>query len=280
MSLNHTSETALITTSLRALSNYEENTIIRSNDNLAELFLPDERKIPLKNKNSREMIKNSIPAGMYEYVIARTKYFDNIFIDSLKNNIPQIVFLGAGYDTRPYRFKELIKNTQIFELDTKPTQDNKIKILQKNKVDINKNIKFVPIDFEKDDLIQTLSSNGFDKSQLTLFLWEGVTFYLSKNTVISMLKLLRNNSGKKSKICFDFQTLINGKTLINTELEDETIKFGIELTKIKTFIEENGYEIVEYITAKDMEKKFLTLEYGELFGKIIPIMNFLLIENR
>ena len=59
------------------------------------------------------------------WLIARTAYIDAIFKQSLLENIPQIVFLGAGYDTRTYRFRELIKETNIFELDIKPTQQRK-----------------------------------------------------------------------------------------------------------------------------------------------------------
>ena len=62
---------------------------------------------------------------MYEYGIARTTFFDNIFIDALNKNIPQIVLLGAGYDTRAYRFAEINNTTKIIELDIETTQNRK-----------------------------------------------------------------------------------------------------------------------------------------------------------
>ena len=225
------------------------------------------------------MIKKAIPKGLYEYVIARTKYFDKVFIEAVKNNIDQIVFLGAGYDSRPYRFNNLILKTKIFEVDTKPTQEHKISLLHKNKIDINENIKYVSVDFEKDDLFEIISESGFNKLKKTLFIWEGVTFYLSTNTVIQMLKMIKENSASGSRVCFDFQTIANNSELIKTDLKDETIKFGVENGKIEIFVSENGYFIVEHITSKDMEEMFLTLEKGDLFGTIIPIMNFLLVEH-
>jgi methyltransferase (TIGR00027 family) len=275
-----TSETAIITASLRALSNYEEEEKIRSNDCFAEIFLPEERKAPLTDKNAREMLKKAIPKGLYEYVIARTKYFDKVFIEAVKSNIDQIVFLGAGYDSRPYRLNNLIVNTKIFEVDTKPMQEHKISLLHKNKISISENIKYVPVDFERDDLFAILGESGFDKRKKTLFLWEGVTFYLTNSTVIQMLKMIKENSSPGSRACFDFQTIANNSDLIKTGLKDETIKFGVENGKIETFVSENGYNIVEHITSKDMEEMFLTLENGDLFGTIIPIMNFLLVEHQ
>ena len=93
MSINEKiSETAVVVASLRALSNYESDDKFKCNDNYAELFLPDEKRIPLKDSQVRDSIKKAIPKGMYEYVISRTKYFDGVFIKAVKQNIGQIVF--------------------------------------------------------------------------------------------------------------------------------------------------------------------------------------------
>ena len=140
MSMNDKiSETAIMTASLRALSNHETDVTVQSHDEFAELFLPEDRQTALRTLNSREQIKEHIPKGMYEYVIARTKYFDGVFVDAIKDCIEQIVFLGAGYDSRSYRFNPLITTTKIFELDTKPTQDYKLVCLRKNNIAIHHN---------------------------------------------------------------------------------------------------------------------------------------------
>ena len=74
-------------------------------------------------------MQNKIAPGAYEFMIERTAFFDQIVRDALVRNLPQIVFLGAGYDTRPYRFKDLVLDTRIFELDAPPTQFRKRKVL-------------------------------------------------------------------------------------------------------------------------------------------------------
>src|SRR5512133_1649614 len=136
------SETAVIVASLRALSNYEPDKKFNCNDHYAELFLHDKKRIPLQDSQVREMIRKAIPKGMYEYVIARTKYVDGVFLDALKQNIKQIVILGAGFDSRPYRFQELIDKTKIFEVDTEATQQYKLSLLT-NKADSIKKIHYV-----------------------------------------------------------------------------------------------------------------------------------------
>lgn len=274
------SETALAIASLRALSNYETDPAVQSHDELAELFLPEDRQAALRTPGSREMIRQRIPKGMYEYVIARTKYFDGVFVEAIKNTIEQIVLLGAGYDSRPYRFQTQIDHTQIFEADMKPTQEHKRECLYKHNVEIHDNISFIPMDFETDDPIEMLLQSGYDQCKQTLFLWEGVTFYLSQGTVTNMLRRLKNHSGAGSRICFDFQTIQHERDLIQTGLKDEVIKFGIESGQIANFVNNHQYRVIELVTAADMERRFLRLQNGDFFGKIMPMMNFLLIEHK
>ena len=120
---------------------------------------------------------------MYGYFIARTAFIDNIFENAINDDIPQIVFLGAGYDTRSYRFIKQLKSTVIFELDINTTQQRKTEILKKNKIDIPNSLSFVPINFNTDEIADVLSKAGYDKTKKTLFIWEGVTYYLTKEKI-------------------------------------------------------------------------------------------------
>jgi methyltransferase (TIGR00027 family) len=135
---------------LRALATTESREEIRGRDYLAEIFLSDNLKKILKDPALREWaMKNQAP-GMYAYLIARTFFFDHTMEQALRENIPQIVMLGTGYDSRPYRFKNLIQDTRIFELDTRPTLQHKKELLQQANIPIPKNVIFVPINFVKD----------------------------------------------------------------------------------------------------------------------------------
>ena len=280
MSMNDKiSETAIAIASLRALSNYEPDATVQSHDEFAEFFLPEDRQTALKTLNSRENIKQRVPKGMYEYVIARTKYFDSVFVDAIQYPIEQIVLLGAGFDSRSYRFHSRITTTKIFEVDMQPTQDYKLGCLRQHNVAIHPNISFVPMNFETDDPITRLNHYGYDNGKQTLFVWEGVTFYLSRETVTHMLQRLKDHSGAGSRVCFDFQTIQHAHDLIQTGLQEEVIKFGIASGNIVNFVQDHQYRIVEHVTAGDMERRFLTLQHGELFGRIMPMMNILLIEH-
>jgi O-methyltransferase involved in polyketide biosynthesis len=112
-----TSGTAPAAAFLRAFVAYDIRKEIRGNDYFAGIFLEEKQKKPLKNPILREWImQNKMAPGTYEFMIARPAFFDRIAEKALKENAPQVVLPGAGYGSRPYRFREIVQDSKIFEL--------------------------------------------------------------------------------------------------------------------------------------------------------------------
>lgn len=165
-----------------------------------------------------------------DLVTARTVYFDRI-IDRLANDAEQFVVLGAGYDTRAYgALKE--RGLSFFELDQVETQRNKIEQLSKAGID-HSHVTFISVDFKQDRIFDKLEANGFDRSKCTIFLWEGVTLYLSENDIRKILGEIRENIISGSAVVTDFyadrliqigKTKAGKKTL---ELTNEGFAFGL-----------------------------------------------------
>ena len=78
------------------------------------------------------------------------------------------------------------KGVKVFEVDHPGTQASKIKRMHKVLKEFPENVVFVPIDFN-DESLDKLHSLGFDRSKATLFLWEGVTYYLTPDAVDATL---------------------------------------------------------------------------------------------
>ncbi len=277
------SQTAMGVATARALGAIDEREEIRGHDYLAEIFLPEDQKALLKNPAYRELIANITP-GRYEYMIARTAYFDDIVEKALHENIPQIVFLGAGYDTRPYRFKDLIKDTRIFELDIHTTQQQKIKLLHQNNIPIPEQLTFVSINFNTETLEDVLFKAGYKKNQKNLFIWVGVIYYLLPKTVDDTLRFIRLTSSVGSTVCFDYTAfwpeMLNAygvKQLVEsmrTNNPGEPGRFSIERGKIESFLSDRGYKMIDHLTAEEMERKFLTLNDGSLAGHVVGLFCF------
>jgi methyltransferase (TIGR00027 family) len=273
------SETAMATATMRALAAYDEREEIRGRDSLAEIFLTEDRKRPLKDPATRAWVmKNKLTPGAYEFMLARTAFFDHIVELALRDNLPQIVFLGAGYDSRPYRFQDLIQATRIFELDAQPTQQRKQELLHQASIPIPEHLAFVPINFNTDDLQEVLVRAGYNRNQKTLFVWEGVTYYLSPQAVDDILSFIRSNSPLGSSICFDYAALSpealsedSAKKLrerLKSDHPAEPTRFGIREGELESFLSERGYHIIEHLTPQEMEQKYLTLRDGSSAGML------------
>ena len=61
-------------------------------------------------------VEESTP-GTIGCVGARTRYIDDYLKTCINGGVKQLVMLGAGYDSRPYRFSELKGKVKVFELD-------------------------------------------------------------------------------------------------------------------------------------------------------------------
>jgi methyltransferase (TIGR00027 family) len=147
----------------------------------------------------------------------------------------QFVILGAGFDTRPYRFP---KDTRVrsFEVDAPETQAVKREMLAKAGIDSSA-VTFVAADFEQEDWLARLVDSGFDPAKPTLFLWEGVMVYLERAAVEDTLRTIASTA-KGSVVMFDYFTTEATESnalywrygRAATRAAGEPFKFGIDST--------------------------------------------------
>ncbi|WP_427017646.1 class I SAM-dependent methyltransferase [Pseudarthrobacter sp. P1] len=133
---------------------------------------------------------------------ARVTFFDGA-VDRFLPGIDQLVILGAGFDTRPYR---LPQDTPVksFEVDAPATLAVKRGMLDKAGIDA-RHVAFVPADFETDDWLGKLVDAGFDPGRPALFLWEGVTMYLNREAIEDTLRKVAG-CATGSRLAFDYFT--------------------------------------------------------------------------
>ena len=137
---------------------------------------------------------------MAELVVARTVYFDRI-IERLAPDVEQFVVLGAGYDTRAYGGLKRA-GLRFFEVDQEATQKLKMASLARAGIQSD-HVTFVMVDFTRDDTFAKLEEAGYDPSKETLFLWEGVTLYLTEQDVRRTLRDIREHAAPGSTVVAD-----------------------------------------------------------------------------
>jgi len=108
------------------------------------------------------------------------------WIGEAVGEIDQVVLLGAGFDTRAWRLPALA-SAHVFEVDHPNTAAVKQARLRSAHADLRK-VTFVNVDFEKDDFDRLLRAAGFDATRPAIVVWEGVSQYLTGETVCGVMR--------------------------------------------------------------------------------------------
>lgn len=193
-------------------------------------------------------------------LLARTRFIDEYLAACVEDGIEQLVILGAGYDTRPYRFGELKGKVKVFEVDHPATQRVKTAKVKKIFGSLPENVVYVPIDFGRERLDKKLFESDYNKNLKTLFIGAGVTMYIDAQAVDEIMAFVKKNSGRGSSIIFDylFKSVLDG----TCELEeakrarryfkqgDESLIFGIKEGTIEEFLHKRGFHKVKNISCE------------------------------
>ena len=273
------SSTAGYTCFSRACATREEGERARGPDHLAEIFLPLMPKILLNVPFLRKWcMRKMFPTGIHEYVLARTRLFDEVFVDGLDRGFSQIVLLGAGMDTRALRFQGRNRGTTIFELDIHATQRYKREVYRRKRTALPDTLVFAPINFNKQCLADVLSEAGYQEKQKTLFLWEGVTMYLKAEAVDTTLAFVLNSAAEGSIVVFDYvrASVLRRENRLHGEKGSyervaragERWIFGIEDGATEGFLAERGLKMLSHYTPSDLEAAYLTTEDGTRLERI------------
>ena len=174
--------------------------------------------------------------------------------------------MGAGFDSRAIRFNNELRHATVYELDVPITQNTKINKLREKNIEIPSNLRFIPVDFTEDSLSQKLNGAGFRKEMTSLYILEGLTYYLDQESINTTFEQISEYSGKDSMIVFDYlySSVIKKENIYNNEERayqgtakiGEKFTFGIEKGQIKQFLSKFKFELIDELDSNKLGKKF------------------------
>ncbi|MGO8996024.1 MAG: class I SAM-dependent methyltransferase [Polyangiaceae bacterium] len=137
------------------------------------------------------------------WIALRTAFFDERVrrLTLPSGGIAQVVLLGAGFDTRAARLAR--EGVRFFEVDREETQAVKLARLAKLAGYPVQNATYVTCDFERQDFLERLAGSGYRIDAPALFLWEGVTAYLTEPAVRATLRRIAEGAEPGSVVVFD-----------------------------------------------------------------------------
>jgi methyltransferase (TIGR00027 family) len=197
--------------------------------------------------------------------IARTRWIDDALVAALGKGIRQVVILGAGFDCRAFRIPEL-RAAKIFEVDHPQTFATKREQLAQLLDREPANLTFVQVDFNRQSLEDVLRRAGFDPSQRCIFLWEGVTNYLTAEAVTAVMRFVASCAAGTEliftyvhRLALDHPATFPDaeKLLRSLEQIGEPWTFGLLPDEVSDFLATSGLRLRQDVGSSDYRAQFM-----------------------
>ena len=266
----------------RAVAAMHPDEKIRNPDYLAQKFVSDDfwHYYHYSRDFDRSMaFVKAFRVGGYYYANARTKHIDKLFLEASSNGLEQVVVLGAGFDSRAYRFGKEVPGIRFFELDHPPTSARKQERLKEIFGTPPTNVQFVPIDYQSWDVAETLEEAGYDSKKITCFILEGVSMYVKKEAVDRTLRFIASRSAAGSTVIFDYlpERALAGDTkpypgfrriAFRMALAGEPLLSGLpdQTDALTSYMQASGLELLSNVGHEELTRMYLIGSDGQPDG--------------
>jgi len=206
------SRTSILVAAARAFGSRDPDPSVRNPDLLADKLIgPNELKLIRDHPLSRELeqgyaeaIKNPPIVLLAGLMLLRTRFIDEALCRAVTNGAQQVVILGAGFDSRAYRFRDHLQGCRVIEVDAKPTQAYKRRRMEAVVGQAPPNLTYASVDLANENLSDALKNCGFLEGHRSFYIWEGVSMYLPETSVRETLRTVARRSAPGSSIALDY----------------------------------------------------------------------------
>jgi methyltransferase (TIGR00027 family) len=226
-------------------------------DPLAVRVLPTDALAELREREAMERT-HPFARGMRAFLCARSRFAEDALERAVANGVRQYVVLGAGLDTYAVRSAlpghSVHPGLRIFEVDHPATQAWKRACLEQSDVHVPEAVTFVPVDFEREELMARLAASGFDAAAPAFCSWLGVLPYLTREAAAGTLRAL-GALPAGSGVAFDYA--VSRESLSPTQRASydwlaervaragEPFRLGFEPAELRRLLLECGFTRVE-----------------------------------
>ncbi|GER49624.1 leucine carboxyl methyltransferase [Striga asiatica] len=220
------------------------------NDPLAELFAGESHLRATHEKIKRDRLNNAREISGVILAV-RTLWFDSKLEEALSSPDgcgAQVVLLGAGMDARSYRLS-CLKDSNVFELDFPEILQAKASIIEvaaaaaanhhHRPIMTAKSLTRVAADLSEDDWFAKLQTSGFEPKKSTIWILEGILYYLTQLHAIKILKTIADKCSLTNTVLLaDFMNeqaaLLSGPTFhFHCDWPDQLLpSLGFSLVKL------------------------------------------------
>lgn len=192
----------------------------------------------------------------------------------------QAVVLGAGLDSRAYRFRASHPQLQFYEVDLPATQEAKRARLFEIYGVVPDYVRYAPIDFNTQRLEDVLLARGFDPAQSTFFILEGVLMYVNAAGIDATFRFIRERSAPGSRVVYDYvlRQVIEGRfdglyaagtTSVAVAVGGEPYVSGWTPRQAAAYLKRQRLQLVEDVGEKELARRHLLGSDGKPDGRLV-----------
>ena len=269
MARNPAAQTAFGPMALAAVEQHEPPGRRLVDDDLAASFLPTPTRWLVAATRSSALRRLFIAAmdrsgpGLWANLTCRKRYVADKLDDALEST-DAVVILGAGMDTRAYQLAQRT-DIPVFEVDLPVNIARKTAAVRRVLGDVPPSVRFVELDFERDDLLTALAEHGYRREYRVFFIWEGVTQYLTGEAVRATLEGLRPVApGSRLVFTYVRRDFIDGTNLYGTPTLYRRVRqrrqlwhFGIQPEEVQDFLAGYGWRLVEQAGPEQLVQRYI-----------------------
>ena len=246
---------------LRHVQNTRETGSRKNPDDHVKYFLKRMERLHAR----REDLQTFRMRPFYHYLLARTLFYEKVFVDAIANNFKQLIIIGVGTDTRSFRYRKAIDahGVRVIENDLQPWMRRRA-ILSK-KLARPSDFRQVEMDLERINFDDWIRVSQFDGNLKTQFIMEGVTPYITPGALAALLSFVGMHTLSGSRIAYDFK-LVGYDFKLAKEQEplnptDETFRMPVEHAQISEFHRNFNLDVKTILLAGDVQHEFLAYDY-------------------
>jgi methyltransferase (TIGR00027 family) len=189
----------------RHIQSLHENNDRRNPDILAGALMTTAERKKCFRLNTFALL-NMRKNPYYYYLVARTKFYDQLLLDSIAAGIRRVMIVGAGFDTRFHRFGGHLaaQGVELAECD----QPNAVMIKRElaKPLPYSDRIRYMSADLNLQetwgDLLDWIGAGG---TQPALVLAEGVSPYVESSMFQNFLATVATRLDNDSWLAYDFK---------------------------------------------------------------------------
>lgn len=189
---------------LRYIQARFETSQYRNPDSLVGEFLSFRQRLScfLRGRLFRDRLRAN---PFYSYVLARTLYYDQVFLDAIARSVTCIINIGCGGDTRAYRFADLLVRNGVNVVECDQSEAIHQKQLIARRCWPTKHVRYLPLDLNGSDWTEFLQLVKGLKQAPILVMMEGVSPYIGRASFGEFLHALSRELNPGSLLAYDFK---------------------------------------------------------------------------